>query len=70
MMIDESFARFCSETLDQLDRLLILLELEQQPEGQAAVINEMFRIAHNIKGSSGMMGLDDLKELMHAIKSL
>ncbi|HHZ19546.1 MAG TPA: chemotaxis protein CheA [Firmicutes bacterium] len=71
MMIDESLSQvFCSETLDQLDRLLaILLELEQQPEGQAAVINEMFRIAHNIKGSSGMMGLDDLKELMHAMES-
>lgn len=71
MLIDDSLSRiFCSETGDQLDRLLaILLQLEQQPGDQVNMINEMFRIAHNIKGSSGMMGLDDLKELMHAVES-
>jgi two-component system chemotaxis sensor kinase CheA len=62
---------FCAETHDQLERLLaILLHLEANPEEQSANINEMFRIAHNIKGSSGMMGLNDLKELMHTVENM
>jgi two-component system chemotaxis sensor kinase CheA len=68
---EEMTQLFCAETHDQLERLLaILLHLEADPGEQNANINEMFRIAHNIKGSSGMMGLNDLKELMHTVENM
>ena len=62
---------FKNETREQLERFTaILLELEQNPEKQSEVINELFRLAHNIKGSSGMMGLNDLKDTMHQVENL
>ena len=62
---------FMNETREQLERFTeILLELEQNPDKQGEFINELFRLAHNIKGSSGMMGLNDLKETMHLVENL
>ena len=62
---------FKNETREQLERFTeILLKLEQNPEKQSEVINELFRLAHNIKGSSGMMGLNELKETMHLVENL
>lgn len=62
---------FKNETREQLERFTeILLELEQDPDKQGEVINELFRLAHNIKGSSGMMGLNDLKGTMHLVENL
>lgn len=62
---------FKNETREQLERFTeILLKLKQNPEKQSEVINELFRLAHNIKGSSGMMGLNELKETMHLVENL
>ncbi len=62
---------FKNETREQLERFMeILLELEQNPDKQGDVINELFRLAHNVKGSSGMMGLNELKEIMHQVENL
>lgn len=62
---------FKNETREQLERFTeILLELEQNPDKQGEVINELFRLAHNVKGSSGMMGLNDLKDTMHLVENL
>lgn len=62
---------FKNETREQLERFTeILLLLEQEPNKQGDVINELFRLAHNIKGSSGMMGLNELKEIMHQVENL
>ncbi|MGE5606971.1 MAG: chemotaxis protein CheW [Bacteroidota bacterium] len=70
-MEDSLVLLFKNETREQLDRFTeILLELEQNPDKQGEVINELFRLAHNIKGSSGMMGLNDLKDTMHLVENL
>ncbi len=62
---------FKNETREQLERFTeILLELEHNPDKQSEVINELFRLAHNVKGSSGMMGLNELKETMHLVENL
>lgn len=62
---------FINETSEQLERFTeILLQLEQNPDKQGEVINELFRLAHNVKGSSGMMGLNELKEIMHQVENL
>ncbi|NLY89776.1 MAG: chemotaxis protein CheA [Firmicutes bacterium] len=67
----ELFSVFMTETNEQIEQLVsILLHLEQEPQQQTVYINEMFRIAHNIKGSSGMVGMDDVKETMHELENL
>lgn len=67
----ELFSVFMTETNEQIEKLVtILLQLEQEPQQQTGYINEMFRIAHNIKGSSGVVGMNVLKETMHELENL
>ena len=70
--IDDSLKElFVTETCEQIDQFVeILLNLEQDPDGQTDVIRQLFRLAHNIKGSSGMMGLNELKDAMHHTESI
>lgn len=64
-------ATFITETSEQIERLvLILLQIEQNTDRQAEFIDEMFRLAHNIKGSSGLIGLTEVTEVMHEIENL
>ena len=61
---------FLAETDEQLEGLdAALLRLERTP-GDAALLQEIFRIAHTIKGSSAAVGLDDMSGLTHAMESL
>ncbi|MDO8736894.1 MAG: hybrid sensor histidine kinase/response regulator [Thermoleophilia bacterium] len=41
-----------------------LMELEKEP-GNEGLIKKLFREAHTLKGSAGMMGFDGIKELSH-----
>ena len=62
---------FISETHEQIEKFVeVLLMWEQNPHNQSAGIDNIFRMAHNIKGSSGMMGLNDLKEVMHIVENM
>lgn len=62
VFIDES-----TEHLDTLyDQLLIL---EKNPN-ESAVIEEIFRAAHTIKGMSATMGYSDLADLTHHIENI
>ncbi len=49
--------------LEQLDE--ILLRTEQANEFTEDDINEIFRIMHTVKGSSAMMGFENLQQLAH-----
>ena len=49
--------------LDQLDE--VLLRTEQANEFTEEDINEVFRIMHTVKGSSAMMGFENLQKLAH-----
>ncbi len=49
--------------LEQLDE--ILLRTEKANEFTEEDINEIFRIMHTVKGSSAMMGFDNLQQLAH-----
>lgn len=61
---------FQAETLEQLEKMsAIFLELESDPSRQTSEIKELFRIAHSIKGSSGVVNLNVLKEIMHKIEN-
>lgn len=67
---EELMKIFMVEALEQLDRFTqALLVLEKEPQDVDA-LNELFRIAHSLKGTSGMVGFDDIKESMHAAEDL
>jgi two-component system chemotaxis sensor kinase CheA len=67
---EELLQIFMVEALEQLDKFTqTLLSLEKDPDN-IDDLNELFRIAHSLKGTSGMVGYDDLKESMHAAEDL
>jgi two-component system, chemotaxis family, sensor kinase CheA len=70
-MTDNSLLQdFIVETGEHLeDTERNLLRLEQQPE-DTAVLNEIFRSIHTIKGSSEYLGLERIAELSHKLESL
>jgi two-component system chemotaxis sensor kinase CheA len=54
--------------LEQLDQ--ILMKTESASSFGEEDINEIFRIMHTIKGSSAMMGLENMSTLAHAIEDM
>jgi len=54
--------------LEQLDE--ILLRTEQANAFESDDIKEIFRIMHTIKGSSAMMGFDNLSVLAHKAEDM
>ena len=58
---------FCDEALDLLNRWEALaLELEKDPS--TSKFDELFRIAHNLKGSSRSVGLDAFGNFIHHVE--
>lgn len=47
-----------------------LFQLEEQPGNPEQIIEEIFRIAHTMKGSSRMMGYADVSALAHKMEDL
>ena len=62
----EDYLAEARDMVNQLTNSLIELEEEQTPERVAAI----FRVAHTLKGSSGMIGLEALEDLAHAMEEL
>jgi len=61
---------FIDEAKEHIETLTkSLLILEKEPENQD-VLNMLFRSAHTLKGSSGMMGFKDFQELTHAMEDV
>lgn len=54
--------------IEQLDQ--ILMKTENENSFGEEEINEIFRIMHTIKGSSAMMGLENMSHLAHAIEDM
>lgn len=54
--------------LDELDQ--ILMKTENESGFGEEEINEIFRTMHTIKGSSAMMGLENMSKLAHAIEDM
>ena len=56
-----------TERLDEMDAALLAVESgDAGPE----VIDALFRNAHTIKGGAGMLGLDDISTLAHAVEDV
>lgn len=61
---------FLEESKEHLESLnQRLLELEKDPDNIAA-LNEIFRVAHTMKGMSSTMGFDDLADLTHHMENV
>ena len=68
--IEQYLEIFVQEAKEQLEIITqSLLELEKNPENQE-VVNEIFRAAHTLKGSSGMMGFTEIQELTHKMEDV
>ncbi len=57
----------CSEMLQDMEDTLLILE--NNPEDEEAV-NALFRAAHTIKGSSGLIGCDNVGQFTHVVENL
>lgn len=62
LFVDES-----KENLQALNHYL--LELEKYPSNQS-LLNDIFRVAHTLKGMSSAMGFKDISSLTHEMESL
>ncbi|MDO5518029.1 MAG: chemotaxis protein CheA, partial [Clostridium sp.] len=70
MDTSQYMSMFLEESLDNLQTLNeSLLELEQNPE-DIDKVNEIFRVAHTIKGMAATMGFTDLAELTHKMEDV
>jgi len=68
--IEQYLEIFIQEAKEQLEIITqSLLELEKNPKNQE-VVNEIFRAAHTLKGSSGMMGFTEIQELTHKMEDV
>ncbi|MGE5472662.1 MAG: chemotaxis protein CheA [Ignavibacteriales bacterium] len=61
------FAEDLEEDIERIDKGLLEIEKTGQEIG---VINEIMRAAHNIKGSSAMVGFDRMKKITHAVENV
>lgn len=62
---------FVFETNEMIEQLQqIMMEGEKTEEIGQNAINEIFRIMHTIKGSSGMMMFDNISHLAHSIEDM
>lgn len=68
--MDESLKVFSEECDDLLERMEhVLLEMEADPDNPA-LVDELFRIVHTIKGSSGLFGFSHLVGFSHELENL
>jgi len=65
--VDDLTKEFIAESQEGLDRMeRCLTELETRPDDGAALVGEIFRAVHTIKGTTGFLGFDRLEKLAHA----
>src|SRR5579862_2290756 len=68
--MDELTREFLIESQEGLDRMeRCLTELESRPD-DAALLGEIFRSVHTIKGTTGFLGYKRLEELAHSGENL
>ena len=68
--VDELAKEFLAESLEGLDRMeRCLTELELHPR-DAALVGDIFRSVHTIKGTTGFLGFSRLEKLAHAGENL
>lgn len=70
MDVSQYMGMFLEESMDNLQTLNeALLDLEQEPDNIDKV-NEIFRVAHTIKGMAATMGFNNIAELTHKMEDV
>ncbi|MDU1279636.1 MAG: chemotaxis protein CheA [Clostridium sp.] len=70
MDVSQYMGMFLEESMDNLQTLNeALLDLEQEPDNIDKV-NEIFRVAHTIKGMAATMGFSNIAELTHKMEDV
>lgn len=68
--MDDLLSEFLTETAESLDVVDVeLVKFEQNPNDEAILAN-IFRLVHTIKGTCGFLGLPRLESLAHAAETL
>ncbi|HEY9856709.1 MAG TPA: chemotaxis protein CheA [Stenomitos sp.] len=70
---DEDYKLFLEEGrshLQTLEQSLLVLEDSVDQPLDLALINEMFRAAHSVKGAAGMLGLKTIQAVTHQLENL
>lgn len=61
---------FISETTEEFDRITALVvELEQNPS-KTSIINEIFRLLHNLKANAKAMGFEAISDTAHKLETI
>jgi two-component system, chemotaxis family, sensor kinase CheA len=63
----KTFTVECRELLEVMESTLLAVN-ESAPDSEA--LNEIFRVAHTIKGSAGLVGLEHIVHFAHAMESV
>ncbi len=67
---DRLFGTFVEESTEQLEIIeQEILKLEKDSQDEEA-LEEVFRMAHSLKGSSSLMGFQNMTKLTHSLESL
>src|SRR5215813_15021392 len=68
--MDDLLSEFLTETTESLSVLdLELVKLEQNPN-DPALLSNIFRLVHTIKGTCGFLGLPRLESVAHAAENV
>ncbi len=68
--MDDLLSEFLTETTESMDTLDVeLVKLEQNPNDQA-ILSNIFRLVHTIKGTCGFLGLPRLESVAHASENV
>ena len=65
--LTEIFREEATTRLDRMDEALLAME---SGNAGAQAIDSLFRNAHTIKGSAGMLGFDDVRSLSHSVEDI
>jgi two-component system chemotaxis sensor kinase CheA len=66
MDLKEVFLQEAGELLEQMEKLVLDLEKAATPQ----ILEELFRVAHTLKGSAGVTGVAGVRELSHQLEEL
>src|SRR5690606_41647393 len=70
MSFDSALATFLTEATELLERMEMSLVELARSGSSAELINDIFRAAHTIKGTSGVFGFDKVVEFTHVVENL
>ena len=70
LAMDDLLREFLTETNEALDMLDVELVRFEQDPNNAAILDNIFRLVHTIKGTCGFLSLPRLESLAHAAETL